>query len=53
MPSNEESVATKLKRIAEKARKDPQCRFTSLFHLMSYDLLWERRKFVGEPQRSC
>lgn len=41
MPSNEESVATKLKRIAEKARKDPQCRFTSLFHLMSYDLLWE------------
>ncbi len=41
MPSNEESVGTKLKRIAAKARKDPQCRFTSLFHLMSYDLLWE------------
>ncbi len=41
MPSNEESVATKLKRIAEKARKDPHCRFTSLFHLMNHDLLWE------------
>jgi group II intron reverse transcriptase/maturase len=41
MHSNEESVATKLKRIAEKARKDPKCRFTSLFHLMNQDLLWE------------
>ncbi len=41
MHSNEESVVTKLKRIAEKARKDPQCRFTSLFHLMNHDLLWE------------
>jgi len=41
MRSNEVSVATKLKRIASKARKDPQCRFTSLFHLMSHDLLWE------------
>lgn len=41
MHSNEVSVATKLKRIAEKARKDPQCRFTSLFHLMNLDLLWE------------
>jgi group II intron reverse transcriptase/maturase len=40
MHSNEESVATKLKRIAEKARKDPNCRFTSLFHLMNHDLLW-------------
>jgi group II intron reverse transcriptase/maturase len=41
MHSNEESVATKLKRIAEKARNDPSCRFTSLFHLMNHDLLWE------------
>jgi len=40
MLSNEESVETKLKRIAEKARKDPKCRFTSLFHLMNFDLLW-------------
>ena len=41
MLRNEECVATKLKRIAEKARKDPNCRFTSLFHLMDHDLLWE------------
>lgn len=41
MPSNEESVTTKLKRIAEKARKDPACQFTSLFHLMNKELLWE------------
>ncbi len=41
MPSNDESVETKLKRIAEKARKDPSCKFTSLFHLMNKDLLWE------------
>ena len=40
MLSNEESVETKLKRIAEKARKDPKCQFTSLFHLMNFDLLW-------------
>ncbi len=40
MPSNEESVETKLKRIAEKARRDPRCQFTSLFHLMDFDLLW-------------
>ncbi len=41
MPSNDESVATKLKRIAEKARKDPACQFTSLFHLMNKEFLWE------------
>jgi len=41
MPRNEESVETKLQRIAEKARSDPKCQFTSLFHLMSGDLLWE------------
>jgi len=40
MHSNEESVATKLKRIAMKARKDPDCKFTSLFHLLNRDLLW-------------
>lgn len=41
MPRNEASVATKLQRIAEKAPSDPKCRFTSLFHLMNRDLLWE------------
>jgi len=41
MPGNDESVTTKLKRITEKARKDPGCRFTSLFHLMNKDFLWE------------
>lgn len=41
MPRNEESVATKLQRIAEKARSDPKCRFTSLLHLMNRELLWE------------
>lgn len=39
MPGNEESVETKLQRIAEKARSDPKCRFTSLFHLMNRELL--------------
>ena len=34
-----EPVATKLLRIAEKARKEPQFKFTSLFHLMNVDLL--------------
>jgi len=37
--SNVESVETKLQRIAEKARRDPKCRFTSLFHLMNMELL--------------
>jgi group II intron reverse transcriptase/maturase len=32
-------VETKLQRIAEKARKDPSCKFTSLFHLMNTELL--------------
>ena len=41
MPRNEESVETKLQRIAEKARSDPKCRFTSLFHLMNRELLRE------------
>jgi RNA-directed DNA polymerase len=37
--SNRESVETKLQRIAEKARKEPDCQFTSLFHLMDKELL--------------
>lgn len=39
MPSNEESVATKLQRIAEKANSEPNFQFTSLFHLMNEELL--------------
>lgn len=39
MLSNRESVETKLQRIAEKARKEPDCQFTSLFHLMDRELL--------------
>ncbi len=39
MLSNRESVETKLQRIAEKARKEPSCQFTSLFHLMDKELL--------------
>jgi len=37
MHSNEESVETKLQRIALKASKD--CRYTRLFHLMNEELL--------------
>ena len=39
MLSNRESVETKLQRIAEKACKEPDCQFTSLFHLMDMELL--------------
>lgn len=39
MLSNREGVETKLLRIAETARKDPNCKFTSLFHLMDTELL--------------
>ena len=39
MPSNDESVETKLQRIAEKARSDSNFQFTSLFHLMNVELL--------------
>jgi RNA-directed DNA polymerase len=39
VPSSEESVETKLQRIAEKASKDKRCQFTSLFHLMNRELL--------------
>lgn len=41
MLSNRENVETKLLRIAEKARQDPSCKFTSLFHLMNMELLRE------------
>jgi RNA-directed DNA polymerase len=37
----DESVNTKLHRIAEKASKDKRCQFTSLFHLMNKALLLE------------
>lgn len=36
-----EPVATKLHRIAEKARKEPGFKFTSLYHLMNEELLRE------------
>jgi RNA-directed DNA polymerase len=38
-PSRGESVETKLHRIARKARREPEFRFTSLFHLMDMELL--------------
>ena len=39
MHSNDESVETKLRRIAKKASSDKDCQFTSLFHLMNEELL--------------
>jgi len=36
-----EPVATKLQRIAEKARKEPDFKFTSLYHLMNEELFRE------------
>jgi len=39
MHSNEEDVETKLRRIAEKAGREPRFQFTSLFHLMNEELL--------------
>ena len=41
MYRNEESVNTKLQRIAERASRDKHCQFTSLFHLMNRELLLE------------
>ena len=45
MHSNElsiqESVHTKLRRIAKKASTDKDCQFTSLYHLMNKELLLE------------
>lgn len=39
MPRHDENVATKLQRIAAKARSEPNFQFTSLFHLMNEELL--------------
>ena len=39
MLRNNETVETKLQRIAAKASRDPKCRFTSLFHLVNVELL--------------
>ena len=36
---SEESVETKLRRIAEKARREPSFKFSSLYHLMNEELL--------------
>jgi group II intron reverse transcriptase/maturase len=41
VPSGGESVETKLLRIAEKARREPDFKFTSLYHLMDEELLRE------------
>jgi len=41
MFGNGEMVETKLQRIADKARKDSGCRFTSLFHLMNIEMMRE------------
>jgi len=41
MHSNEDTVQTKLQRIARKSSKDKRCQFTSLFHLMNKELLLE------------
>jgi group II intron reverse transcriptase/maturase len=41
MHSNEESVSTKLDRIAKKASTDMDCQFTCLYHLMNKELLLE------------
>jgi group II intron reverse transcriptase/maturase len=39
VPRGGEAVATKLLRIAKKARREPKFEFTSLFHLMNVELL--------------
>lgn len=41
VPRRGESVRTKLLRIADKARREPKFRFTSLYHLMQVELLRE------------
>src|SRR3972149_3861581 len=41
VPGGGEPVATKLQRIAEKARREPDFKFTSLYHLMNEELLRE------------
>ncbi len=47
-PSSGEEVATKLLRIAEKAKREPKFQFTSLFHLMDKELL---RQCFAELER--
>ncbi len=39
MLRNDDTIETKLQRIAERARRDPNARFTSLFHLVNEELL--------------
>ena len=41
MLGNGEMVETKLQRIADKARNDSGCVFTSLFHLMNIEMMLE------------
>jgi RNA-directed DNA polymerase len=48
VPRGEEPVATKLHRIAEKARNEPGFKFTSLYHLMNEELLRECFKRLKE-----
>jgi len=43
-----EPEATKRQRIAEKARKEPEFKFTSLYHLMNEELLRECFKRLME-----
>ena len=40
-PVNRSMMETKLQHIADKARRDPDCKFTSLFHLMNVEMLRE------------
>jgi len=51
-----EPMKMKLRRIAEKARKEPGFKFTSLYHLMNEELLrgcFNRlRKDAGKPGRN-
>jgi hypothetical protein len=45
-----EPVTTKLHRIAEKARKEPGFKFTSLYHLMNEELLRDASSGYGRMQ---
>jgi len=57
MHSNEDTVQTKLHRIAKKASKNKRCQFTSLFHLMNKSLLLEcftqLKAFVFSKYTAC
>ena len=50
MRRSEESVETKLQRIAAKACKESDVRFTSLFHLMKEELL---RGMFSAAEEGC